>query len=401
LPIEVVEERDEACRPVGSSRQGRITWRSDMARVTRRRRSRTGKRGLLLALVALALAQLACDGSDILNEDLAVRERVDGDWIRITFTNPDTLDGEGRWAGGMDEDLVAVIGHAETKVDVAAYDMDLETVADALIAAQRRGVQVRLVTESDRVGDQALTKLEEAGIPVFEDHSDDGLMHHKFIVVDDQWVWTGSWNPTGRGTYRNNNNTVLIASPALAENYTTEFNEMIAGHFGADSFSNTPHPRVIIRAEDSEGHTRSVLVENYFSPDDGVAEEIIAEIRAAEERIRFLAFVFTSEAIVDAMVERSQAGVVVQGVIEERNTDQPNSQYKRLRTAFHDVLTDGNPYTMHHKVIVIDDETVITGSYNFTHSAERTNDENVLIIHDPEVAGLFVEEFGRVYEEAR
>jgi phosphatidylserine/phosphatidylglycerophosphate/cardiolipin synthase-like enzyme len=92
---------------------------------------------------------------------------------------------------------------------------------------------------------------------------------------------------------------------------------------------------------------------------------------------------------------------VVQGVIEERNTDQPNSQYKRLRTAFHDVLTDGNPYTMHHKVIIIDDETVITGSYNFTHSAERTNDENVLIIHDPEVAGLFVEEFGRVYEEAR
>jgi phosphatidylserine/phosphatidylglycerophosphate/cardiolipin synthase-like enzyme len=101
------------------------------------------------------------------------------------------------------------------------------------------------------------------------------------------------------------------------------------------------------------------------------------------------------------MIERSRSGVVVQGVIEERNTDQSNSQVDRLRAAFHDLLTDGNPYIMHHKVIIIDDETVILGSYNFTHSAESYNDENVLIIHDAEVAGLFVEEFGRVYNQAR
>ena len=56
---------------------------------------------------------------------------------------------------------------------------------------------------------------------------------------------------------------------------------------------------------------------------------------------------------------------------------------------------------MHHKVIIIDDSTVILGSYNFTASADERNDENLLIIHDPEVAALFVEEFGRVYEQAR
>ncbi|MGD9001656.1 MAG: phospholipase D-like domain-containing protein [Anaerolineae bacterium] len=52
-------------------------------------------------------------------------------------------------------------------------------------------------------------------------------------------------------------------------------------------------------------------------------------------------------------------------------------------------------------MIIIDDEKVITGSYNFTHSAEKHNDENVLIIHDPEVAGLFVQEFAYVYDQAR
>ncbi|MGD8997594.1 MAG: phospholipase D-like domain-containing protein [Anaerolineae bacterium] len=363
--------------------------------------SRTGSTTRLVALIVLTLAQLVCDGSGFVEENLAVRETVDGDWIRVTFTNPHDFDSEGKRRGGLDEDLASVIQHAETSVDIAAYDLDLDTVADALIAAQRRGVPVRVVTESDNVGGGALKKLQEAGISVFEDDSDDGLMHHKFIVVDAQWLWTGSWNLTENGTYRNNNNAVLIASPALAENYTTEFNEMIAGYSGASSLVNTPHPRVIISAEDDAGRIRSVEVENYFSPDDGVAEEIIAEIESARERIRFLAFVLTSEAIADAMLERSQAGVVVQGVVEERNTDQPNSQVDRLRATLHDVLTDGNPFIMHHKVIIIDDEKVITGSYNFTHSAEKYNDENVLIIHDPEVAGLFVQEFAYVYDQAR
>jgi phosphatidylserine/phosphatidylglycerophosphate/cardiolipin synthase-like enzyme len=354
-----------------------------------------------MALLVLVLAQLACGGSGLLDGDLAVRERVDGDWVRVYFTNPQEPAGEGNPHGGLDQDLASVIQHAQTKVDVAAYDLNLETVADALIAARRRGVDVRLVTESDNVGAPALTRLRQARISVFEDQSDSGLMHHKFIIVDDQWIWTGSWNLTQTGTYRNNNNAVLIASPALAENYTTEFNEMVAGYFGADSLANTPNPRVVITVEDDENGSQSIELESYFSPDDGAADEIVAEIRAARERIRFLAFIFTSEEIADAMIERSQAGVVVQGVIEDRNTNQSNSQYNRLRAAFHDLLTDGNPYIMHHKVIIIDDETVILGSYNFTRSAEAYNDENILIIHDPEVAGLFVQEFGRVYQDAR
>jgi len=114
-----------------------------------------------------------------------------------------------------------------------------------------------------------------------------------------------------------------------------------------------------------------------------------------------MSFIFTSEPIAAALLERAQEGVVVQGVIEDRNTGGQYSQYDRLRQVVHDLLPDGNPYTMHHKVIIIDDATVILGSYNFTASANERNDENILIIHDPEVAALFVEEFGRVYEQAR
>jgi phosphatidylserine/phosphatidylglycerophosphate/cardiolipin synthase-like enzyme len=114
-----------------------------------------------------------------------------------------------------------------------------------------------------------------------------------------------------------------------------------------------------------------------------------------------MAFIFTSDWIADAMLERAEDGVVVQGVIESRNAEREYSEYDHLRRGVHDVLVDGNPYIMHHKVIIIDDETVILGSFNFTVSADESNDENLLIIHDPEVAALFVAEFGRVYEQAR
>ena len=214
-------------------------------------------------------------------------------------------------------------------------------------------------------------------------------------------VWTGSWNLTENGTYRNNNNAVLIASTALAENYTAEFEEMFAGQFGPTSPADTPNSRVVITVEIGEGQERQVEVENYFAPEDEVADRIIAEIEGAQSRIRFLAFVFTSDEIADAMLERERAGVVVQGVVESRNAEREYSEYERLRAVVHDVLSDGNPYIMHHKVIIIDDATVILGSYNFTASAETRNDENLLIIHDAEVAALFVAEFGRVYETAR
>jgi len=360
-------------------------------------------------LVTLLLVQAAClyPGLDSLLDPPMVVETVSGDWIHVLFTIPRYPD-DGYHVGGLDEELAAIIGQAQSRVDVAAYDIDLDRVSHALLAAHRDGVMVRVVVESDNLDKQEnqaiVDTLRRAGVPVVEDGRASGLMHNKFVVIDGQWVWTGSWNMTANGSYRNNNHAVLIASPALAENYTAEFEEMFAGQFGPTSPANTPHPIITITVDTDDtgaGETRQVIIENYFSPEDGVAAEIIAQIEQAQSRIRFLAFAFTSELIADAMLERAQAGVVVQGVVEARNITSNYSQYDRLRRAVHDVLPDGNPYIMHHKVIIIDDTTVILGSYNWTASADTRNDENLLIIHDPEVAALFVAEFGRIYEQAR
>ncbi len=359
------------------------------------------------SLIAVVLVQTACCGLnlDFLSESRTVTETVGGDWIRVYFTRPRYPDDDSYHHGGLDEALVSAIEQAETRIDVVAYDFDLESVADALIAARRQGVQVRVVVESDNADEEAVADLRQAGVPVVEDGRSSGLMHDKFAVIDGQWVWTGSWNLTENGTYRNNNNAVLIGSTALAENYAAEFDEMFAGQFGPTSPADTPNPRVTITVEtgeeDGAQQERQIEVENYFAPEDEVAAQIIAEIGQAQSRIRFMAFTFTSDEIADAMLERAQTGVVVQGVMESRNAGREYSQYERLRAAVHDVLPDGNPYIMHHKVIIVDDATAILGSYNFTGNAENNNDENLLIIHDPEVVALFVAEFGRVYEMAR
>jgi phosphatidylserine/phosphatidylglycerophosphate/cardiolipin synthase-like enzyme len=357
---------------------------------------------LFTAVIVLAVIQAAC--GEEWNLDLGSRtvsETVSGDWIRVYFTSPRYPDDDAYHSGGLDEELASVIEQAEVSVDLIAYDLDLARVADALIAAHRDGVRVRVVIESDNADEEAVADLRGAGISLVEDERSSGLMHNKFAVIDGQWVWTGSWNMTENGTYRNNNNVVLIGSTALAENYTAEFEEMFAGQFGPTSPDDTPNPRVVITVEVGEGQKRQVKVENHFAPEDEVAAQIIEEIENAQSRIRFMAFTFTSAEIADAMLERARAGVAVQGVIESRNAGRDYSQYNRLRATAHDVLPDGNPYIMHHKVIIIDDATVILGSYNFTASAEDANDENTLIIHDPEVAALFVAEFGRVYEQAR
>jgi phosphatidylserine/phosphatidylglycerophosphate/cardiolipin synthase-like enzyme len=79
----------------------------------------------------------------------------------------------------------------------------------------------------------------------------------------------------------------------------------------------------------------------------------------------------------------------------------PGTEFERLQTAGVDVRLDGNPDKLHHKVLLIDQEIVITGSYNFSASAENNNDENTLVIHSTPLARRFLAEFQRVFDLAR
>jgi phosphatidylserine/phosphatidylglycerophosphate/cardiolipin synthase-like enzyme len=356
---------------------------------------------LVLAVVYLLGGGEAAEPADsvqslpVVEEGAASSENPDP--ILVFFTNPVYPDDPADHQGGLDEALAADIDRAQLSVDVAAYDFDLESVADALVRAHRRGLRVRLVTDSDNAEELGVQQLRSAGVPVVEDGRD-AIMHDKFVVIDKLVVWTGSWNLTESGTYRNNNHVARIASDLLAENYTAELEEMYASReFGPGSPANTPHRQVLVPDGD-EG----IRIESYFAPEDQVADRLVDLLGQAEDSIRFMAFSFTDDRLGDVMMRQHEAGLTVQGVFERRNADPVYSEFGRMSDAEPrmDVRLDGNTYMMHHKVIIVDDEAVVLGSFNFSEAADTMNDENVLILYDRGIASLFRAEFRRIYREA-
>jgi len=311
-------------------------------------------------------------------------------WSSLYFTDPSDPAAESL-RGGPDQALAEAVDAARYSVDVAIYHLDLWSMRDALLRAHGRGLDVRLVVESDNLLEPEVQRLADAGIPVVGDRREP-LMHHKFIVVDRFEVWMGSMNLTTGSAYRDNNNLIRIRSGPVAEDFTREFEEMfVEDRFGALSQADTPYPRVTV-----EG----VEVEVLFSPEDGVARRIIELLSGARNSIEFLAFSFTSDPIGEVLLERSRAGVTVRGVVDAGQVSAAGAEFARLRQAGLDVLLDGNEGLMHHKVFIVDDQAVVLGSYNFTRSAEEYNDEAVLIVHDAEIASRFLQEFERIYEQA-
>lgn len=293
--------------------------------------------------------------------------------------------------GGPEQALVEAIDNARFSVHMAIYHLNLWSVRDALIRAHSRGVEVRIVTESSFVAEREIRQLANAGIEVHEDRRPP-LMHHKFVVVDRLEVWTGSMNLTINGAYKNDNNLIRISSSVLAKNYEQEFEEMFSeDRFGGLSLADTLQPILQLG---------NITVENYFSPDDGVEAQILKLLDGAQKKVDFLAFTFTSDALTTSLIQLHQRGIRVRGIVEASQINASGADFQTMLEAGLDVRPDGNPNKMHHKVIVIDDRTVILGSYNFTRSAEEKNDENVLVVHDPSLAALFLLEFDRLYQLA-
>jgi phosphatidylserine/phosphatidylglycerophosphate/cardiolipin synthase-like enzyme len=350
----------------------------------------------LVLVVALALVAGAAIAWPRLETQVA--PVATGDWYEIYFTTPQYPDRPQNHRGGIDEKLVALIDGTRKTLDVAIYDFDLDNVAAALARARARGVQVRMVTDSDTLENQdapvqrALQQVRGAGIPIVDDRRGP-IMHHKFVVADGEIVLTGSWNFTVGDTYRLNNNAVRLRSPELAANYAAEFEKMFTERkFGPTKPKGVPNPRFAIGG---------AWIENYFASEEDPSGRIVELVRGARSRIDFLAFSFTHEAIGDAVVERARAGVKVRGVFETTGSETRFSEYGKMKAAGLEVLQDGNPYVMHHKVFVIDERITVFGSFNFSDNAAQSNDENLVIVDDPGFARPFLGEVERVVAQAK
>ena len=302
--------------------------------------------------------------------------------------------------------LAEFCGAAKQTLEIAVYDFQLppdlnRIVSDELVAAQKRGVAVRLAynldhekavpvppppeTNPDALEAQPFPTVAIPGVP--------DLMHHKYVVRDAASVWTGSTNWTADSWTREENVIATVDSPAVAGRYRTDFEQLWT-----------------TREVSGSGHVDVAPVDGiraWFCPGRGnrLAHRIAKAIGSAQRRVRIASPVISSAPILATLAQVASDGKVdLAGVVDATQIEEVlgqwhadgNAEWKAplLRTALTRAPFTGKvstPYApgsvhdyMHAKVTVADDR-VFVGSFNLSHSGEE-NAENVLELEDAQLA---------------
>jgi phosphatidylserine/phosphatidylglycerophosphate/cardiolipin synthase-like enzyme len=128
----------------------------------------------------------------------------------------------------------------------------------------------------------------------------------------------------------------------------------------------------------------------YFSPKGGCTEAIINQIDNAKSEILVQAYSFTSAPIAKALTDAFKRGIKVQAILDKSQRSEKYTSATFLSNSEIPTYIDDKHAIAHNKVMIIDRETVITGSFNFTKAAEKKNAENLLIIKNKELAKIYV-----------
>ncbi len=327
------------------------------------------------------------------------------------------------------EAIVDFIDGAKDSLAIAVQELESKPIARAIVRAAQRKVRIRMVLEQDylRAGEPAsdpfdlseavedeenralLAALLRAGVDVRADYNP-AIFHQKFIVRDPgertrgvlsgstNFTWTGvgvlNDSPAHKG---NLNHVVIIEDGWLTREFETEFNELWDGTFGKTRHRHDAAPRNCVVGP---SHAR-VRVRAIFAPDHTPELEIMKQILKSRERIDFAIFTFAqSSGIDDAFIRAADARVKVRGVFDRAQGNQAWAATKLIAEAGADAPADRKPEAyiikkrsdiappnnrvgkLHHKLMTLDDQVAIAGSFNYTAPANRLNDENILILGD-------------------
>ena len=386
-----------------------------------------------------------------------------------------------RHGDNLESIIIQEITAAQAKIDLAVQELNLPLVAHALVERHRSGVMVRVILDNQYSRSQsklthqeikqlnqrdqqkyqnylklvdlnqdhqlsfqeiaqrdALVILEQAGIPIIDDTADgtkgSGLMHHKFMVVDDRTVVTGSTNFTLSGvhgdldnlaTRGNVNHLLRINNHQVADLFTEEFNYMwgdspdggINSRFGLDKPWRSPQTISWNNTEIILQFAPTSRKQDWYSSTNGLIASIIQN---ASKSIDLVLFVFSEQQIANVLQEKHQQGIRIQGVFDRGFAYRYYSEVLDMLGATSylrcQAEAENNPWLnplntistaqlamgdkLHHKFTVIDHETVITGSQNWSKTANVNNDESLVILHNVQVSKHFLQEFKRLYRSA-
>ncbi|MEM7035667.1 MAG: phospholipase D-like domain-containing protein [Bacteroidota bacterium] len=137
----------------------------------------------------------------------------------------------------------------------------------------------------------------------------------------------------------------------------------------------------------------------YFSPGDDCLNAILAQIAGARKTLDVCVFTISDDRIKDALINRHRRGVKIRVISDNDKRFDAGSDVIALAEAGIEVRIDRTPYHMHHKFAVVDGDTVLTGSYNWTRSAATKNEENLLVTEEDVVIKRFRREFRDLWQK--
>jgi phosphatidylserine/phosphatidylglycerophosphate/cardiolipin synthase-like enzyme len=327
--------------------------------------------------------------------------------------------------------LINYINRAKYTIDVALYDYVEDSlwyeggyvppIHTAINNAYARGVKIRWImnpSDSSAGFNNAITpnygvSLLNKAIPVLPRTDLNGIMHNKFVVIDglstnpnDAIVWTGCMNWEPGQIDKDINNIIIFQDSALAHCYLIEFNQMWGANveggapnsskalFGSKKKNITPHTFQI------DGH----LVESYFSPSDNTSAHIVSTEQSAKSEIDFEMFTFTYTQDDAPLVTAHNKGIALRGIMDQSSLSyQPYADLSPPMGANLQIYAGLPGYysnsICHSKYMIVDpcdmlaDPMVLTGSHNWSASAQDYNDENTVIVHDSSIANQYYQAF--------
>ncbi|MCD6012002.1 MAG: C-terminal target protein [Flavipsychrobacter sp.] len=305
--------------------------------------------------------------------------------------------------------IVAYINRAKYSIDIAMYNYvqtsGFANIATAINNAYLSGKRIRWIYDGS--ASNTGVALLNPGIHTLASPTTSAytIMHNKFVIIDarssdpnDAIVSGGSTNWTEQQLNRDFNNILFIQDSALAHAYLDEFN-MMWGDTGL--VPNTSLSKFGSFKTDLGRHVFNIAgkaVELYFSPSERVNDRISSTIKSANTDLYFGVFTFTLLNDANDIIDRDTSGVYTAGIVDGNS----------ISGAAHPVLTAAlgsnfktytGSYIYHDKLAIVDqsntcsDPLVLTGSHNWTMSANTQNDENTLIIHDDTIANIYYQSF--------
>lgn len=337
-------------------------------------------------------------------------------------------------ADDLEQVIVQFIGEARSSLDIAVQELDSQPIAQAILDARWRGVDVDMFLEQDylrtrlpgkppkapkqKPGEtpaealfrvqwledetglsenrRLLAALLRSDVEVKGDYNPD-IFHQKFILRDyrnekslpTSALLSGSANFTWTDTHVNLNNVFIFHSAYVCRQYETEVEQLRRGSFGRGLHGDVP------ATYDLAGIPVRVL----FAPDHTPELEIVKQLLKGQSEVFFAIFTFAgSSGIDDALLALARGGMDIQGVLDPGQARQKWAAPKWLvhpniklfvpdrQGAFAQLRK------LHHKLMVIDELIVVAGSYNYTQPANEYNDENIFVLGSThqEVEGVAV-----------